>query len=392
MKEFDMNKAYDYRNITDLINNMREEYQEEMKNTGHVNIIIAGKTGVGKSTLINAAFRDDLAKTGMGRPVTDHCQKIEKEGVPIRIYDTVGLELDEARKQQAIDEIRDLIREKIDAGNEDEFIHCMWYCIQSNSDRFEDAEQDFVKMISEECDIPVILVITKSYMKKHAREFAREIENFNLPVKSICCVLAQPYEEEDFVAKASGVTELVEKTIEFLPESAKRAYISAQKASLKLKFEEALDIIKQTAAMAFGAGYAPLPMADAAVLIPIQATMFARITNVYGIKLTQGLITALASSLLGIAGATFVGRAIVANLLKFIPVVGTIGGGTISGATAGILTWGLGRTYIEIMEKLFVGEINADDLEKDDIKDEIEMILKNYLKKDKTELMEGTKD
>ena len=85
--------------------------------------------------------------------------------------------------------------------------------------------------------------------------------------------------------------------------------------------------------------------------------------------------------MLGIAGATFLGRAIVANLLKFIPGLGTIGGGTISGATASILTWGLGRTYIEIMEKIFIGEINEDDLESGDIKEEIEKILKENLKK-----------
>ena len=372
-----------YSNISDLLTKMKDEYQKEMKNLGHVNIIIAGKTGVGKSTLINAAFRENLAETGMGKPVTQYCKKIEKEGVPIRIYDTVGLELNEERKQKSIDDILNLIQEKIELGpgNEDEFIHCLWYCIQADSDRFEDAEQDFVKKIANECDIPVILVITKAYIKKHAREFSEEVKKYNLPVKGICCVLAQSYEDDDFVAKAYGIPELVEKTIEFLPETARRAFANAQKASLKIKYEEAIKIIQQTSALAFGAGYSPLPMSDAAVLIPIQVSMFARITNVYGIKLTQGLITSLASSLLGIAGATFLGRAIVANLLKFIPGLGTIGGGTISGATASILTWGLGRTYIEIMEKIFIGEINEDDLESGDIKEEIEKILKENLKK-----------
>lgn len=382
-----MEKMYntnnEYMNVIDLINKIKEEYQKEMSNLGHVNIIIAGKTGVGKSTLINATFRDDLAETGMGKPVTMCCKKIEKEGVPIRIYDTVGLELDEERKREAIESIRNLINEKTDlgVGHEDEFIHCVWYCIQADSDRFEESEQNFVKMIADECDIPVILVLTKAYLKKHAREFTDKIKTYNLSLKGICCVLAQSYEDEDFSVKSYGLEELVEKTVAILPESARRAFTNAQKASLKLKKDESMSIIQQTAVVAFGAGYSPLPMSDAAVLIPIQITMFARITNVYGIAMTQNMIKSIASSLLGVAGATVAGRAIVANIIKCIPGIGTIGGGTISGATASILTWGLGRTYIEIMEKLFVGELSVADLEDGEIKKEINRILKENLNK-----------
>ena len=382
-----MEKMYntnnEYMNVIDLINKIKEEYQKEMSNLGHVNIIIAGKTGVGKSTLINATFRDDLAETGMGKPVTMCCKKIEKEGVPIRIYDTVGLELDEERKREAIESIRNLINEKTDlgVGHEDEFIHCVWCCIQADSDRFEESEQNFVKMIADECDIPVILVLTKAYLKKHAREFTDKIKTYNLSLKGICCVLAQSYEDEDFSVKSYGLEELVEKTVAILPESARRAFTNAQKASLKLKKDESMSIIQQTAVVAFGAGYSPLPMSDAAVLIPIQITMFARITNVYGIAMTQNMIKSIASSLLGVAGATVAGRAIVANIIKCIPGIGTIGGGTISGATASILTWGLGRTYIEIMEKLFVGELSVADLEDGEIKKEINRILKENLNK-----------
>ena len=51
---------------------------EKIKNLNTLNIIVAGKTGVGKSTLINAVFRDKLAETGMGKPVTDHMRKKSK--------------------------------------------------------------------------------------------------------------------------------------------------------------------------------------------------------------------------------------------------------------------------------------------------------------------------
>ena len=38
-----------------------------MKN---VNVVIMGKTGVGKSTLVNAVFKRKLAKTGVGAAIT----------------------------------------------------------------------------------------------------------------------------------------------------------------------------------------------------------------------------------------------------------------------------------------------------------------------------------
>ena len=55
---------------------------EKIRNLSTLNIIVAGKTGVGKSTLINAVFKDELAETGMGRPVTDHMRKITKKDIP----------------------------------------------------------------------------------------------------------------------------------------------------------------------------------------------------------------------------------------------------------------------------------------------------------------------
>lgn len=48
-----------------------------------LNIMILGKTGVGKSTLINSLFGENLAVTGFGRPVTQDIRKFETEDCPI---------------------------------------------------------------------------------------------------------------------------------------------------------------------------------------------------------------------------------------------------------------------------------------------------------------------
>lgn len=62
----------------------------------------------------------------------------------------------------------------------------------------------------------------------------------------------------------------------------------------------------------------------------------------------------------GTTSATFAGRAIVANLLKIVPVAGTFAGGAISATTATTLTVALGELYIAALATLFIdsgGEI-----------------------------------
>ena len=64
------------------------------------NIIVAGITGTGKSTLINAVFGSELAKTGSGRPVTEHIDEYQNNDIPVHIWDTVGLELNSEKTAQ----------------------------------------------------------------------------------------------------------------------------------------------------------------------------------------------------------------------------------------------------------------------------------------------------
>ena len=48
-----------------------EEFEKYKKSVQKPNILLAGGTGVGKSSLINKIFGKELAKTGMGKPITD---------------------------------------------------------------------------------------------------------------------------------------------------------------------------------------------------------------------------------------------------------------------------------------------------------------------------------
>jgi predicted GTPase len=59
-----------------IIDDIMHKTENEIKNIKPISILLIGKTGVGKSTLINRIFRENLAETGIGRPVTKHLQKM----------------------------------------------------------------------------------------------------------------------------------------------------------------------------------------------------------------------------------------------------------------------------------------------------------------------------
>ena len=70
----------------------------------------------------------------------------------------------------------------------------------------------------------------------------------------------------------------------------------------------------------------------------------------------KATITSLVAAIGGTSGATYAGRYIVSNVVKFIPGAGTIAGGIISGTTASIITTALAISYIEVLSIIAQGE------------------------------------
>ena len=110
--------------------------------------------------------------------------------------------------------------------------------------------------------------------------------------------------------------------------------------------------------------------------------MLTAITAIYGLQIEKATITTIISSTIGTGGSTLVGKTVVSNILKSIPGIGTIAGGAISAGTAATITGALGKAYMEIVQKIYLGEIKEDDLEGFAGKNKIKKEFEKNLKKD----------
>lgn len=371
--------------VSEMADQVLKAIKKEYQSLKTLNVMVLGKTGVGKSTLINQMFNENLVDTGVGKPVTKKIRKIAKNDFPLAIYDTPGLELkgeNSVNNLQA--EIVEEIQKGIKTGDIGEMIHCLWYCIATPSHRLEEGEVQFLKHLGDklkEFDLPLIVVLTQSYSKNDAKALMEEIAKENLPIAKIIPVLAQDFViDDEYVKKAYGLEQLAEIMNDVVPEGVKKTFIAVQKANLKLKKRRARSVVTSSALAAAATGAIPIPFSDAAILVPEQVAMLGGITAVFGIPIEKASLVAIISATLGTLGTTTAGRSIFANVIKFIPGAGSIVGGAISGSTAAALTAALGEAYIVLMVKIYQGELHFSDLTTEKGKAELQDIFKNMLK------------
>lgn len=136
------------------------------RNIESTNVLIIGKSGVGKSSLVNYLFGEDLQKVGVGAPVTE--KTIQEftyrydEHFEMHIYDTWGLE----PSAQKADQWKELIFEAIE--NHDrksirEWFNTIIFCLNVKSSRIEDFELDIMEeLLREKNHLTIVLTHCRS--------------------------------------------------------------------------------------------------------------------------------------------------------------------------------------------------------------------------------------
>lgn len=95
-------------------------------NTAHFNLILLGKTGVGKSTLINGIFDfvgNEKAEVGEGHPITmKFSEYTSDKRKGLRIIDSRGIELEKHGINEVFNSTKELIENRAREGVLDKLI------------------------------------------------------------------------------------------------------------------------------------------------------------------------------------------------------------------------------------------------------------------------------
>ncbi len=326
---------------------VKKAVEDAMRELGHANILLAGRTGVGKSTLINGIFQGSIATTGHGRPVTQSTREITKPGIPLTLFDTRGLEM--AEFATTLTQLKEFVATRRREADSRKHIHVAWVCVAEDLRRVEAAESSLVEMLSEY--MPVLAVVTKA---RADQGFRAEVQRLLPRAGNVLRVRSIPEELDDgHKLPAMGLIELVQATLDLIPEGHTRAFVAAQKADLSLKKKRSHVVVAGAVTAAISVAVAPIPFADAAVLVPIQLGMVAGISAAYGLDVSVGFLSTLVTAIVGGTAATLAGRMIVSGLLKLLPGAGSVAGAAIAATTAAAMTTAVGEAYIAVLHSLF---------------------------------------
>jgi CheY-like chemotaxis protein len=177
-------KLFENEKIIDKMNNkfiLTMKTSVNAKELEKMNFIAIGTSGVGKSTLINEIFGEQIAKEGMGTRTTLESRKYESKLVPfISVLDTMGTEIGSGHRLiDVLQETLQHITQKLNSNDPNEHIHCILYCTTSN--RFFPDELEVILKLREKYDgkkLPIVIVYTRATKDDEVESIRKSINDF----------------------------------------------------------------------------------------------------------------------------------------------------------------------------------------------------------------------
>ncbi|KAI1266036.1 hypothetical protein F5Y18DRAFT_35462 [Xylariaceae sp. FL1019] len=251
-------------------------------------ILVCGKTGVGKSTLINKVFGVEMTEesTTYSQGVHDINQAFESANHPgLLIHDSRGWQ---AGSDTELDLIAKFLRHRAFQKNPAEALHVIWFCVDSDVSRIEEADRRTFQIISQfSSSVPVFVVGTKKdklvafrkmelleqYMEKTGNfkeasrlaqqeasdaadaqflELRNQLSNLeHYKADGYCCIS----KDDD-----TGVKTLLNDTLDLLSDDRVRVFcVAAQVMDVEQKIDQAITEVMRLGAHAIRTAMVPLP-------------------------------------------------------------------------------------------------------------------------------------
>ena len=198
---------------------MNIESNEQEFEIKYLTVMVVGKSGVGKSTLINNLLNlkgNERAKFGTGNFVTKGigCYK-SKEFPLMRLIDTRGIELNHNYGADAVkEEATQFINQQIRNNKPNDFVQCIWYCITGN--RFEQVEIDLLNSLRDAYDnnsIPIIIIYTQATDNNAINGMKDYIKDKNIDAKFINILAERKELVNGQYLEPFGLDELINETL-----------------------------------------------------------------------------------------------------------------------------------------------------------------------------------
>jgi len=269
-------------------------------------ILICGKTGVGKSSLIQA-----ITHTGtVPDSAISNSESCTKGFVVYETEAAVFIDAEGFEPGMQIEDYAEFIlkemRNRVDSGEISQVVTSIWYCIDAIGARIQEGDARFIQKIEQSRWTKKIkVIITKSELlrDKQRKEFDEQLRNLISPEHIV-------YVSSHRADGLNRLTQFIEQDAHDAGIEAK-AQLDAYYEELRKKWEQRIDgeadaIIRWGAGRAAAIAVLPVPLADVAPLVVNEAYMIYKLGALYGYSVTKSILSMLG----GVAGGSLCGKLI----------------------------------------------------------------------------------
>ncbi len=341
-EHFDYEKAY-------------REMEESLKKP---NIFLCGRTGAGKSSLVNDFFhlpKDMGAVVGEVRPQNHGIREYAPGEAAVVLVDTEGYEIgkDADFKKDILSEIDRRFEEApLDTTRH---IHCAWYCVNAGSARFLDMDKEIIEEI-EKRKVPVMIVLTQvdSIDVEGLGDMRARIGRL-CPGQACFTYSTQANALGwDTATKTMYVqkAEMIEWAQKHLPDYLQNNFMRAVKGEIGLHRKFCMrSIVLPHALMAgatvAGTSFVEVPFTDSLPLMGLQIKMVMGILNEYGIDTN---VSGIIKDMTGSSLVSYVGKTLATQIIGIIPFAGQVAKSIVNVSVAASVTAVLGGAVSYVCE------------------------------------------